>query len=168
MRENICERCGIEFGRRDVLIKHLKRKTLCMPIEMDVDRNIQLERLSRKCEIECERCNKMYKNSNSLRMHKCIGKENIMNEELEKMNDRLDRLEEENKMLKNKLEKGDKKTINSIKNITNNTDNSTNNITIVLPNSFGKENIDYLLKNPEKEIIKLLSREYSEFSEGGA
>jgi hypothetical protein len=163
MVENICNRCGIEFGRKDILIKHLKKKNICMPIEMDEDRNIQLEQLSKKCEIECVRCNKMYKNDETLRKHKCktIDKTEEM---IEKMNERLDKLEEENKTLKDKLEKGNINSIKNITNTTNNTDNSnnTNNITIVLPNSFGKENLDYLLKNPEKEVIKLLRGCYPE------
>ena len=160
MGENICNRCGIEFGRKDVLIKHLKKKNICMPIEMDEDRNIQLELLSKKCEIECDKCNKMYKNSNSLRMHKCK-----IIDKTEEILEALSELKNENKMMKEKLE--NMSNINSIKNITNttnNTDNSnnTNNITIVLPNSFGKENLDYLLKNPEKEVIKLLRGCYPE------
>jgi hypothetical protein len=42
-----------------------------MPIEMEIDRKIQLEELTKKEGIECERCNRTYKNVNSLRMHKC-------------------------------------------------------------------------------------------------
>ena len=94
-----------------------------MPIEIDVDRNIQLYQLSKKYEIECDKCNKMYKNVNSLRMHKCkiIDK---TDEIIEKMSERLDRLEEENKTLKEKLEKGNIKSIKNITNNTNNTDKS--------------------------------------------
>jgi uncharacterized C2H2 Zn-finger protein len=123
MTENICNRCGIEFGRKDVLIKHLKKKNICMPIEMDADRNIQLEELSKKCNIKCVRCNKMYKNDESLRKHKCkiIDK---TDEIIEKMSERLDRLEEENNTLKEKLEKSNIKSIKNITNNTNNTDKS--------------------------------------------
>ena len=77
MVDNICKRCGIEFGRKETLIKHLNRKNICMPLENDVDRKVQLELLIRKCVIECEKCNKMYKNDESLRKHKCTAIEKI-------------------------------------------------------------------------------------------
>ena len=152
MTEYICERCTIEFRDKRLLIKHLKRKNPCIAIENDIEGDKLIDKLNKKIGIECVKCIKIYKNEECIRKHKCKGIEEN-NTVLEKMNERLDRLEEENKKLKDKLSNS------SIKNITNNTDNSNNintNITIVLPNSFGKENLDYLLKNPEKEVIKLL------------
>jgi hypothetical protein len=162
-----CDRCGLEFVEKKHIKQHLKKKLSCMPIKSEIQALVQLEELNKKDGVKCDICNKIYKNLESLRNHKkrthCnieVKKLNLDDnkiQDFEKMNERLDRLEEENKTLKEKLEKG---TIKSINNITNNTDNSTknmtNNITIVLPNSFGKENLDYLLKNPEKEVIKLL------------
>ncbi len=152
--ENKCIRCGLEFVEKKHLKQHLKKKILCMPIENDIDRKIQLEELTKKEGIECEKCDRTYKNVNSLRMHKCKGED----KEINKITDRLDRLEEENKRINNEnKELKEKIKGRVVNNITNNTDNSNNtNIMIVMPNSFGKENLEELLKNPEKEIIKLL------------
>ena len=155
MTEYICERCTVYFKDKRQLIKHLKRKKPCIEIESEIEREELIERLNKKEGKECERCKKIYKNDESLRKHKCKGED----KEINKINERLDRLEEENKRINNENKELKEKIKGGVvNNITNNTDNSTNNtnIMIVMPNSFGKENLEELLKNPEKEIIKLL------------
>ena len=159
----ICNRCGIDFLEKKHIKQHLKKKLNCMPIVNDIDRCIQLEELEKKEGIMCEYCENIYKNAESLRNHISRTHMNTSEKKMDTINERLDRLEEENKRINNEnKELKEKLKGGVVNNITNNTDNSTNtntnntNIMIVMPNSFGKENLEELLKNPEKEIIKLL------------
>jgi hypothetical protein len=87
MSEYICLRCDIDFLEKKRLVQHLKRKTKCIPILADIDTEEILEKLTRKQGIECEYCNRIYKNKDSLRTHNC--KENellILRKEVKKMN----------------------------------------------------------------------------------
>ncbi len=68
--ENKCIRCGLDFAEKKHLKQYLK-KNICMALEMDVDLIVQLEELTKKEGINCDKCNRIYKNLNSLRMHKC-------------------------------------------------------------------------------------------------
>ncbi len=64
----VCIRCGLDFFEKQHLKQHLKKKIICMPIELNVDRNIQLDELI-KTGIKCDKCNGFYKNEASLRKH---------------------------------------------------------------------------------------------------
>jgi hypothetical protein len=141
-----------------------------MPIENDLEPHKLIEELkdiTKKIGKECDKCNKIYKNDETLRKHKCIEEET--KPYLEKINERLDKLEEENKMLKTKLQNNAPKS--SIKNITNN--NSTNNgiINNITINAFGKENLEHLydkalpitinvIKNKLEGLLKMSEKIY--------
>ncbi len=66
-----CKRCGLEFKDRRNLFQHLKRKTSCMAIESDISLLKQLEELKKREGIVCDKCERIYKNKESLRKHKC-------------------------------------------------------------------------------------------------
>jgi hypothetical protein len=166
----LCKRCGLDFTQKITLITHLKKKKTCIPIENDIEPHKLIEELkdiTKKIGKECEKCNKLYKNDETLRKHKCVleGTKPY----LEKINERLDKLEEENKMLKTKLENNAPKSL--IKNITNN--NSTNNgiINNITINAFGKENLEHLyekalpitinvIKNKLEGLLKMSEKIY--------
>ena len=52
-----CKRCGLEFNDRRNLVQHLKRKTECMAIELDISLLEQLEELQKREGIKCEMIN---------------------------------------------------------------------------------------------------------------
>lgn len=145
-----CNRCGLEFIEKQYLKQHLKKKRLCMPIEMEIDRNIQLEELTKKEGIECEKCKKMYKNQETIRKHKCkvVIKENLLNDESLSKKELVELVNSMKNVIQEML-KNPQSIIND-HSTTNNTDNSTtNNNTInVTLNCFfdtsGKP-IEYLL-----------------------
>ena len=89
MNNNNCKRCGLEFVERSYLMKHLKRKRECMAIESDISLLEQLEDIQERKGITCEKCERIYKNKESLRNHKC----------------RIIKYESEIKELKSELEK---------------------------------------------------------------
>ena len=66
-----CKRCGLEFDEKRYLVQHLKRKTSCMAIESDISLLEQLEELKKREGIVCDKCERIYKNKNSLRVHEC-------------------------------------------------------------------------------------------------
>jgi hypothetical protein len=174
-----CERCGLDFKTKQILIKHLKRKNICLPLLNDIDPIFQIEMLLKKDGINCSDCNGIFKNEESLRNHrirmhgqKQINLEPVVNKNTlqnDKILERLDKLEEENKMLKTKLENTAPKSL--IKNITNN--NSTNNgiINNITINAFGKENLEHLydkalpitinvIKNKLEGLLKMSEKIY--------
>ena len=170
--KHLCKRCGLDFTQKITLITHLKKKKTCMPIENDIEPYKLIEELkdnTKKIGKECDKCNKIYKNDETLRKHKCIVEQT--KPYLEKINERLDKLEEENKMLKTKLQNNVPKSL--IKNITNNTNNSTNNgiINNITINAFGKENLEHLyekalpitinvIKNKLEGLLKMSEKIY--------
>jgi hypothetical protein len=101
--------------------------------------------------INCEMCKRLYKNSNSLRMHKCKS-DNI--ERTDEILEALAALKNENKIMKDKLESLENTKL--IKNITNNTDNSTNITNNITINAYGKENLDHLYEKGIKIPINVL------------
>jgi len=92
----------MEFTHKCVLIKHLKKQKICLPIEEDIDREAQLEELcvrkSDKENIECVDCNRQYKNKESLRKHKCKRLEKLEKNQRD-LEERILELEENPKTL---------------------------------------------------------------------
>ncbi len=159
----ICKRCGYDFSEKKGLVKHLNRKNICMPIESDLTPNELLIELNEKKGLQCNKCNNIYKNKNSLNAHKCKAVSSINN--LEGLKKELEyKWEEKFKTqleTQTKLEKRIKeleKQPNSITNNITNIDNSiTNNINVTLNcfmDSSGKP-IEYLL-NSEDIVQKVL------------
>jgi hypothetical protein len=75
MTDLICERCLIGFTEKKGLIKHLRRKNVCIPIGSETDPEQLIIKLKQKENgIECKKCNRIYKNNNSLRTHNCKEK----------------------------------------------------------------------------------------------
>ena len=162
-----CKRCGIYFSERKGLMKHLRRKNVCIGIESERTQEELLEELNKKQGLECEHCKKVYKNEESLRKHKCKGLVNNVKDELivdiEKKIRELQR--ELNGIIKNKEPiKQIANTIdNSINNNNSTTNNNTNNITnniqnitVVINDIDSINGIDYILKDPRftEKILK--------------
>jgi hypothetical protein len=153
-----CKRCGICFSERKGLMKHLRRKNVCIGIESTKTQEELLEELNKKEGVECEECKRIYKNEESLRRHKCKGVvDNIKDElrvEIEK------KIRELQKELKGVITKD---TIKQVANsITNNNDNSTTNnnnttnninntqnITVIINDIDDPKCIQYILKDPK-------------------
>jgi hypothetical protein len=137
MGEYICKRCGLDFDQKIHLIRHLKRKNVCMAIECEKGQEELLEELNKKEGIECSECRRVYKNENSLRAHKCKRKEVNEIEELKK---EIMRQAENQKLLEMKI----KEIANNPKTV-NNTINNTLNVTLnCIMDSSGRP-IEYLL-----------------------
>ena len=94
-------------------------------------------------ELKCEFCNKIYSRKDSLNRHLNLNR-------CKKINDKLIKLENENKFLKNKLKESNKTT-----NINNGNINNINNINNITINGLGSEQI--LNKLSDNEMINLLT-----------
>jgi len=144
--EYSCERCGLFFNEKRILLGHLKRKSVCLALESDIEAEKLIEKVKSKEGIECDKCNRRYKNKNSLRVHKCKSKKNIDEDTVTKK----ELLEIIKEMLKNP-----QSVVNNDNSIKN--DNSTNNTVNITLNCFmdttGKP-IEYLLNQDDiKERI---------------
>jgi hypothetical protein len=69
--ELFCERCGMDFKSKKYLIQHLKKATECVCFYSDIKRSEILDRIYDKDGVMCNKCNKMYKNLETVRKHKC-------------------------------------------------------------------------------------------------
>ena len=162
--ENKCIRCGLYFAERKHLKQHLKKKNICMAIEMDVDRIVQLEELSKKEGITCEKCNGIYKNEDSLRKHlsryhlkksdqsnKIIDEETVTKKELKEL---YDKQVSDLKDIIQELLKNPQSVINNDNSTNTNNTNNTVNITLnCFMDTTGKP-IEYLLNQDDiKERI---------------
>lgn len=76
---NNCKRCGIYFSERRGLMKHLRRKNVCIGIESERTQEELLEELNKKEGFGCEECKRVYKNEESLRKHRCKGVKEVVN-----------------------------------------------------------------------------------------
>jgi hypothetical protein len=171
MSEYICKRCGLFFKEKVTLKRHLQKKILCMPIENDINVKDQLEELTIKRDIKCEKCNKTYKNENTKRTHKCknnlslntgiqLTKKDIIeivksmkNEETVTKSDLLEIIKEVIKIPHTT------NIDNSIKNIDNS--NKTINVTINSLYDVSTKPINYLLeeKNITQRILRLIKKD---------
>lgn len=161
MSNFICERCGLSFNEKRVLLTHLKRLKWCIAIEKDIEPSKLIEKIKSKPDGKtCDKCNKIYKNNNSLRMHKCknaktVNPDTIVLDEMKQIRDdmrnELNRLKdiigqtEANIVANNSSISGTTQISNTL------IDNSiTNNITV---------NINSLKSTSEQQIQYLLNRE---------
>ncbi len=143
----------MDFKEKRLLVNHLKRKNICMPIENDILTTDLLEEIYKKeGSIECKDCKRMYKNSETLRKHKCKSK-NIEMDNIEKIKKDLKlklRQELKEEIMKELKDKVSNTIINNIDNST--TNNITNNTLNVQLNCFmdtsGKP-IEYLLQRED-------------------
>ena len=136
-----CEKCNKEFNYKYNYKRHINRKYSCVK---NTDDN----------SFKCEYCNNTFTTKGNLTRHiknRCIVKES---QEL------INKLNEENKLLKNKISKieitNNTNTTNSnnnninINNTNNNTNNITNNINIV---NFGRERLEKLSQEEIDQIL---------------
>ena len=93
MTDFVCKRCSNIFFEKRIFIQHLKRKIYCMPIGSDVEPKDLLRELKQKENgIECEKCNRVYKNKESLRKHNCkeISKSKLLDKIREEVKNQKD------------------------------------------------------------------------------
>ena len=146
-----CERCGLYFDKKNVLIQHLKKKSICMPIFSDKNRNDIIDELTNKIEktFKCDNCNKLYATKYTLIRHQkscntlkntntkiSISNDELLNE-IKKLGDQIKELKNVNN------------PINNTQN-TYNTQNNTQNINITINNindASGKQ-IEHILSSP--------------------
>jgi len=142
----ICKRCGYESEYKHSLTRHLRSKNPCKVINDNINVEDLLEEITSKdynnITYDCDYCNKKFNHKSSMYRHKntCTRKESG---DIRQLINRIDQLEES---LKEKLNKID----NTTTNITHNTQNNIN-ISVKL-NEFGRENMDAL---PESLISSL-------------
>ena len=134
-----CERCGLFFKEKRILLGHLKRKSGCIALESDIEAEKLIEKVKSKEGIECDKCNRTYKNKNSLRVHKCKSKKNIDEDTVTKK----ELLEIIKEMLKNPQSVVNND--NSIKNDNSTTTNNTINVTLNCFMDTSGKPIEYLL-----------------------
>lgn len=80
-----CERCGMDFKTKKTLIRHLEKEVECANLFSDVTRKELIDNMRKKTGITCEKCNKIYKNSETVRRHKCCkDPSNIKLEDLQR------------------------------------------------------------------------------------
>lgn len=156
MTEYICIRCGLDFKEKQHLKQHLKKKLICMPIQIDIDRNIQLESLYKKEGLECDLCNRIYKNEECIRRHKCKAKNKETDEEKLSNKELVELVHSMKNMIQDLLKNPPNVVNNTTNHTTNNIDNSTNiNISLnCLLDTSGKP-IEYLL-NQENIAEKII------------
>jgi hypothetical protein len=127
----ICRRCGIDFNEKRCLIKHLQRKITCMAIESDISPLELIEENTNKKDVQCDKCEKFYKNINTLKAHKCVYKINPTEKSLKA------ELEKRIKEIQSEFQEKIQEVINQ-KSIENNT---TNNNIKTIDNSNHHNNI---------------------------
>jgi hypothetical protein len=159
MEKYNCKRCCMEFSEKRVLVKHLKRKVICLSIESEKTQEELLEELNKKEGLMCENCKKKYKNDQSLRvhLHRCKGLvENVKDKSIVDIEKRIKELQKE---LNGAIKKDT--VINQVANTidnstTNNITNNIQNITVVINDIDSINGIDYILKDPRftEKILK--------------
>ena len=135
-----CKDCNKIFNKKSTYINHINKKIKCTENQYTIN---------------CIYCQKIFKTKGNVSRHiknSCKVFKKIQKDK-EYLFNKLIKLEEENKELKNKLKQNINNTINSNNNIINN--GVINNITIV---AFGKEKIDNI---SEKEILNAVSRGFN-------
>ena len=142
----ICERCDIDYGTKKGLLQHLRKKKPCLSINKDIEPDKLIKILNKKDGLICDKCNRVYKNNNSLRTHRCksIDKIEQLENKIDKLSNIILEMAKNPQVITNNID-------NSTKNITNNTMNITLNC---LMDTTGKP-IEYLL-NQEDITDKIL------------
>lgn len=156
MTEFGCERCFVVFTEKKGLIKHLKRKNICIPIGTDIDPEQLILELTKKEGIECKNCTRIYKNKESLRSHVCKAKNKETDEEKLSNKELVELVHSMKNMIQDLLKNPPNVVNNTTNHTTNNIDNSTNiNISLnCLLDTSGKP-IEYLL-NQENIAEKII------------
>ena len=141
----VCDRCGREFKKMDNLRRHLNRVYICQPTLADISiESLRAKYACKKGVYACENCGKVYKTSSGKSKHKrtCVQlqkeKDKIIEEKDALLKEALAKIYEEQQS-REKLEEQVKNLLlqkQCVQNITNNN--------IIIINSFGEENTDYL------------------------
>lgn len=170
MESLICPKCGKQFNKKYNYTVHLNRKFSCDNVVSK--RESKTHTLQPTLNIKCSKCDAAFSRNSSLQRHmnnNCLmiqkeieqekTKQEILNEILEEMaqirakdtqiseviiqiKDKCDKLEEENKDLKDKMTQiGNKKSVNK----TYINANVTNNITNIQLIAFGQEKLDKIV-----------------------
>lgn len=71
--DTFCERCGMSFKSKKYLIQHLQKESECVCLYSDITRLDILTKIKQRTGIECGRCNRIYKNKETVRKHNCKG-----------------------------------------------------------------------------------------------
>jgi len=149
--EYICIRCCLDFKEKVSLIRHLKKKKKCISLDKNVEELDQLAELTKKEGLNCEKCNRTYKNDESLRKHKCkvVIKENVLNDESLSKKELVELVHSMKNVIQELL-KNPQSIINDHSTTNNDNSTTTNNTINVTLNCFfdttGKP-IEYLLNH---------------------
>jgi hypothetical protein len=149
-----CERCGIGFKTKQILVKHLNKQKICIAIYNDIAPKKLIDNLNKKQGIKCTECDKLYKNDECLRVHK-IRTHTMSKDKPINTDNKIEKLENKiNELTSIILELAkNPHIVNNIDNST--TNNNTINITLnCLMDTSGKP-IEYLL-NREDIVDKIL------------
>ena len=165
-----CERCTYTTTQKPYLIKHLKRKGACEPVdpEHDLDRLDLLLNLTTNpdAKYSCKWCDCKYAQQSNVYRHQriCANKpsaeqetseatvpEQMSQNEVQVLRDCIKGLQKEVAMLKQQNNIRTNQTNQTINNNTTNNNNITNNIIIL--NSFGSEKLDHIT---EEYLIRSL------------
>ena len=144
----ICRRCGIDFNEKRCLIKHLQRKITCMAIESDISPSELIQENTNKKDVQCDKCEKFYKNINTLKAHKCVYKINPTEKSLKA------ELEKRIKEIQSEFQEKIQEVINQ-KSIDNSNHHNTNNIKTI-DNSNHHNNIqnnNVIIINDIKDVL---------------
>lgn len=159
--EFLCKRCGVAFATKATLIKHLNRKTVCKPIEADIDVSDLLNELQRQYKDNahcCITCNKKFNTKQSMYRHRKIC---IKNQDDASKNDENTQLAPTNTSDVTELQKQVaflQDTLDllmlEIRNKPNITSNNytTNNVLVL--NNLGEESIQHLTDQFLLEVFK--------------
>jgi chromosome segregation ATPase len=132
-----CEKCKTEFSKKSNYLKHLNRKTPCVPEEKE-----QYDLNKRTC----EHCIKTFANTNCLTLHKNICKKKPPKEQLiEIQKDKLIEIQKDKLIeIVMKFEKkinDQNKELTNLKNILSASNNKIDNLKTKLSNNNGKLNV---------------------------
>jgi uncharacterized C2H2 Zn-finger protein len=148
-----CERCGMDFKSKKYLIQHLKKEVECVCFYSDIKRSEILDRLYFKDGLECDRCNKIYKNAETVRKHKCtanpIQTEKSLRAELEK---RIKDLQSEfQEKIQEVINQKSIETTQNIKTIDNSNHHNTN--TNIQTQNNNVQNNNVIIINDIKDVL---------------
>jgi hypothetical protein len=148
-----CERCGMDFKSKKYLIQHLKKEVECVCFYSDIKRSEILDRLYFKDGLACDRCNKIYKNAETVRKHKCtanpIQTEKSLRAELEK---RIKDLQSEfQEKIQEVINKKSIETAQNIKTIDNSNHHNTN--TNIQTQNNNVQNNNVIIINDIKDVL---------------
>jgi predicted nuclease with TOPRIM domain len=140
----ICKRCHHESTTKSNLLSHLRRKKPCQALYDSIDISEYIEDLltvqQETKRYSCPHCNYQFNTRQSKSRHLKTCKKVKSNENL-KVENIINKLQEENKILSERLEKVEQQIqSNTTQNIINNTQININ----MSINNFGQENLSYM------------------------